>query len=129
MSRKRKSSKADEPEVILPRKAGELEVRIDATYLRLLAGRTRAVARETLMPDVLETLVYAARGGQMEAFIALPGVVRALDPLSVAEAVCEGLIALGIAARPAQKEVAVRYGFGDTKVERGIECSWRGIIL
>lgn len=125
MARRKKTVAASEPEVIAPRKACEIRVRIDATYLRTLAVCARAVARETLLPDVLETLVYAARGGQMEAFIALPGVERALDPLSVAEAVCEGLIVLGVAARPAQKEVSVSYGYGGSKIERGIECSWR----
>ena len=124
MARKRKSDGAAEPDVIPPRKTSEMQVRVDATYLRSVAQRTRQAVRESVMDQVTRALIYAARGGQMEAFIALRPPHKSVDPHSAAEAVCEGLIPLGIAARPAQKEMADGYGFGG-RAERGIECSWR----
>lgn len=124
-TQRRSPTDAAEPEIISPRPAHELAVHIDGDYLRSVAGIVRKAACETLLPDVLDTLVYAAQGGQLEAFIALPVFHKALDGHSVAEAICHGLIGRGIAARPAQKEVAVSYGFGESRIEKGIEVSWR----
>lgn len=113
MAKKRASQRharaSDEPEIIPPRKAREMTVRIDATYLRMLAGCTRAVVVKVAMPSVLKELVWAARSGQFEAILEMPDCGK-LDPLSCAEALCDQLGTLGILARPAKQQKQDRWG-------------------
>lgn len=123
---KRPSKKVVEPEIILPRKADEIEVRVDGGYLRTLAGITRAAVQATAMPEVLKALVYAARSGQLEAELMLPSFSRAVDPRSGAEALCAGLQALGIAARPAVIDVADKWG--SMREMLVVQVSWRDAL-
>lgn len=122
--RAKRVSRAEEPEIIPPRKSGEIEVRVDANYLRTLAAVTRQAVVKTMLPMTLKTMVWAARSGQLQARIEWPST-GAVDPESSAEAVCEALRGLGINARPAWVEAVDRYGSGKRLV---IECIWRDTL-
>lgn len=126
MAKKRASQRSarasDEPEIIPPRKAREMTVRIDANYLRLLAGCTRAVVVKVAMPSFLKKLVRAARSGQLEAILEMPDCGK-LDPLSCAEAICENLGTLGILARPNRQQKQDRWGGIMERLV--IQCIWR----
>ena len=125
MSAKRRepASNAVDPEIIPPRKAGELVVRVDGHHLRTVASRVRAAVVKTEVPDVLDELLWAAKSGQMEARVAVPQCGK-LDPLSVAEAISEHLLTLGIHARPATEPV--RDNWGQEGKRLVIQVTWRG---
>lgn len=124
--RKRRQAKAsDEPEIILPRKAGELAVRVDAHYLHTVAARVRAAIIKTEVPGVLDELLWAAESGQMEARVVVPHCGK-LDPLSVAEAISEHLLTLGIAARPASEPVQDSWGREGKRLV--IQATWRSAL-
>jgi len=119
---KRKAARVVEPEILPPRKADEIEVRVDGDYLRTVAARVRAAVVKTELPDVLATLLWAADAGQMEALVAVPHCGK-LDPLSVAEAISAHLVTLGIAARPAEEPVQDSWGREGKRLV--IQATWR----
>lgn len=119
---KRKAARSIEPEILPPRKADEIVVRVDGHHLRTVAARVRAAVVRTELPDVLDTLLWAAQSGQMDANVAVPHCGK-LDPLSVAEAISEHLITLGIAARPAAEPVQDNWGRDSKRLV--IQATWR----
>jgi hypothetical protein len=119
---KSKAAKAIEPEIIAPQKAGQMVVRVDANYLRTVASRVRVAVVRTEVPAVLDELLWAAKSGQMEAHITVPHCGK-LDPLSVAEAISEHLVTLGMAARPATEVVNDSWGREGKRLV--IQVTWR----
>lgn len=82
----------------------------------------RSAVIKTVLPNVMEELLWAAASGQMEALIKLPCCGK-LDPLSVAEAICEGLASFDIMARPVKSDAQDRWGnISRTLV---IQATWR----
>lgn len=123
--KKRQAKASDQPEIILPRKAGELAVRVDAHHLHTIAARVRAAIVKTEVPDVIDQLLWAAESGQMEARVVVPHCGK-LDPLSVAEAISEHLLTLGIAARPASEPVQDNWGREGIRLV--IQATWRSTL-
>ena len=119
MARRRKlDPEVPEVEVIPPGVA----IIINADYLRQQARITRAIVVRTLLEDVLDQLVWAARSGQLEALVEIP--TSKLDPRSVAEALADALKLRGINARPAEALVQSRFGEEKKLV---VQATWREV--
>ncbi len=122
-ARKHKADNAQEPgaaEVLRP------AVRIDANYLRAMAGRVRTAVSEVLMPPLLEELEKEAQKGRLLAGIWLRDMSAGLDldALSLGEAMVVALSALGFHARVVEEQRG-RHGMSSTELM--LQITWREV--